>query len=66
MSRRTGKLDPRKRAKQKQAARDRDARLLASGKITAAELNRRNGFLSALDFTKAVFLGPTDRKRPQR
>ena len=66
MPRHTGKFDPRKRAIQKQVARDRDERSLASGKITAAELNRRNGFFSALDYSKVVFLGSADRKRPQR
>jgi len=42
------KLDQAERARQKQESRDRDLARLASGEISAAELNRENGFFSAL------------------
>ena len=42
-------LDPKKRAAEKQAARDQDAADLAAGRVTPEELNKRNGVFSALD-----------------
>lgn len=36
------------RSKQKQLSRERDAMLLQSGQITAAELKRKNSFFGAL------------------
>lgn len=39
--------NPEERAKEKQASRDKDAADLASGKITAEELRKKNTFLSA-------------------
>ena len=55
-------FDPRQRAAAKQAARDADARALASGQRSAAELHRENGLLAlpreglAVDF--AGFIAP--------
>jgi hypothetical protein len=42
-------LDSKKRAAEKQAARDKDQADLDAGLVTPAELNKRNGFFSALD-----------------
>ena len=39
--------------REKQEARDRDERLLASGEVTAEELARRNNLFSNLDFSRA-------------
>ena len=36
-------FDPKERAREKQASRDKDDEDLRSGKITREELNRRNG-----------------------
>jgi hypothetical protein len=41
-------LDPKKRAAEKQAARDADEKFLLAGKVSVAELARRNYFFSAL------------------
>lgn len=49
-------FDPKKRAAEKQASRDEDARQLAAGEVTHAELRKRNGFFSSLDFKKWVMV----------
>ena len=41
------------RREAKRASRERDAERLRNGKISASELNERNGFFSALDRSKA-------------
>ena len=50
-------FDPKKRAEEKQAARDENQRKLDSGEITVEELRRKNGHFSSLailpiDFSK--------------
>lgn len=61
-------FDPQKRAAEKQASRDEDARQLAAGEITPQELRKRNGFFSALDFRKWVMVAiggkPIRRQKP--
>lgn len=54
--------DPKERARQKQAARDKDDEDLRTGKVTREELRKRNGFFSGLDFSKAKIVLP---KRPK-
>lgn len=49
-------FDPKERAREKDAARKKDAEDLKSGKIKPDELQRRNGFLSACDFSKVKIL----------
>jgi hypothetical protein len=46
----SGKFNASERALQKQASRDEDARRLAAGETTRAELRMRNGFFSSIDF----------------
>ncbi len=41
------------RMRDKQDARERDDYCLRSGEVSGAELNRRNGLFSALDFSHA-------------
>jgi hypothetical protein len=41
------------RRREKQEARDRDERLMASGQIDAQEIARRNGLFSGLDSSQA-------------
>lgn len=41
------------RREAKSASRERDAERLRSGKISASELNERNGFFSVLDHSRA-------------
>ena len=48
-----GVLDPMRRQADKAAARRADAEDLRLGRVTPAEMSRRNGFLSALDFRGA-------------
>ena len=50
---RGGLLDPQRRAREKQASRDEDARRLAAGEITAADLARENDFFAGFDPSKA-------------
>ena len=47
-------FDPAKRARAKQQARKRDDRDLASGRVSAVELQRRNGFIPAEAARSAV------------
>lgn len=55
----SGYFDPARRALEKQAARERDDRLLAEGKVSASELRRRNGMFAAFDLSaSSVFLRP--------
>jgi hypothetical protein len=49
------KFDPEKRAEQKQASRDDDARRLASGEVTREQLRRENSVFSGIDFCKLEF-----------
>lgn len=46
-------------AKLKQAARDQDARRLASGLVSPSDLDRKNGFFGSFDFSsvKIVSIG---------
>ena len=46
--------DPAKRAASKQKARERDDRALASGRLSAEELQRRNGFIPSEAARNAV------------
>jgi hypothetical protein len=46
------KLDPKKRAAEKQASRDRDLERLRKGEVTPEELTKENNFFAALDLTK--------------
>lgn len=48
-----GKFDPVQRALEKAAARQADDEALASGQISAAELNKRNFAFAHVDFSKA-------------
>lgn len=48
--------------KLKQESRDRDAELLASGKVKPGDLDRKNGFLSSIDFSKVKIVAVGDRK----
>jgi hypothetical protein len=41
------------RKREKQEARDRDERLMASGQLSPQQVSRRNGFFSALDRSMA-------------
>ncbi|GAB4361798.1 MAG: hypothetical protein Kow00114_16620 [Kiloniellaceae bacterium] len=72
MAYRVSKLDGAERARQKQASRDEDARRLATGEISRAELQRENSFFNSLPFEKAtitkigrrsVQLGPPGTKK---
>lgn len=47
-----GYLDGAKRAAQKQASRDRDAAMLASGQISMEDLRRKNDIFWGVDFSK--------------
>jgi hypothetical protein len=49
---RNGSFNPAVRAREKQQARERDERLIASGQVSRQELARQNGFFSALDRSK--------------
>lgn len=74
MSYKISTFHPEERARQKQASRNEDARRLAAGEITKAELKRENGMLSGMDFSNAsiVAIGgkclekpiPIGRKKP--
>ena len=46
-------LAPGERARQKEAARNLDARRLASGEVSAAQLQSENDFFNGLDFSRA-------------
>jgi hypothetical protein len=50
-------FDPRDRAREKQLAREEDARLLASRSVSADELSHQNGFFSKADLSHAVIVG---------
>lgn len=54
--------DPKKRAAEKQAARDKDDDDLRAGRVSKEELSRRNGFFSSLDFSEAKIVLPRHRK----
>lgn len=47
-------FDPAERAREKQQARERDDQDLASGRVSAAEMQRRNGFIPANAARSAV------------
>jgi hypothetical protein len=53
-----GTFDPKARAAEKQAARDKDEADLKSGKVTREELSKRNGFFSSLDIKNATIVRP--------
>jgi len=46
-------FDPAERIREKQRARDRDDADLASGRASAAEVQRRNSFAAGLDLVNA-------------
>jgi hypothetical protein len=48
----TGYFSADQRQREKQEARERDERLIASGRASARQLSERNGFFSALDPSK--------------
>ena len=45
------RLDPAKRAAEKQASRERDMELIRSGAMTPEQLRQKNDFFAALDIT---------------
>ena len=68
MAYREGVLDPVKRAHDKQASRDRDERLLASGAVSPAAMNKANGFFSSLPVHEfeIVSIGGRLLEKPKR
>ena len=50
--------DPRERAREKEASRERDERALAEGRISRLDLSRINGAIKARG---AVVLGPSKK-----
>jgi len=48
-------FDPEQRIREKQLAREQDERDLAEGKVSAAELQRRNSMFSGFDLSLAKF-----------
>lgn len=48
-------FDPNERIRDKQLARDRDERDLAEGRVSAAELQRRNSLFSGFDLSLGRF-----------
>lgn len=48
-------FDPEERIREKQSARDQDERDLAEGKVSAAELQRRNSLFSGFDLSLGKF-----------
>jgi hypothetical protein len=50
-------FNPRDRAREKQMARDEDARLLAGRVSSAEQINHRNGFFSKADLPRAEIIG---------
>lgn len=48
-------FDPNERIRQKQLARDQDERDLAEGKVSAAQLQKRNSLFSGFDLSHARF-----------
>jgi hypothetical protein len=48
-------FDPEERIREKQLARDQDERDLAEGKVSAAELQRRNSLLSGFELSLGKF-----------
>jgi hypothetical protein len=48
-------FDPEQRIREKQLAREQDERDLAEGKVSAAELQRRNSWFSGFDLSLAKF-----------
>lgn len=59
-------LAPGQRAREKQAARDRDAHRLAAGEISAAELQRKNNFFASIDFSRARISAVGKKRIPAR
>ena len=59
-------LAPGQRAREKQAARDRDAQRLAAGEVSAAKLQRENNFFASIDFSKARISAIGKRRIPVR
>lgn len=57
-----GRLDQRERARQKQAARDEDARRLAAGETTPEALDRENGLAAGLDMANFRIVAVGRRK----
>jgi hypothetical protein len=70
MGRKFGILDPRKRAAEKQASRDRDLERLRTGKVTPEQLTKENSFFDALDIAsfkiEAIGGRPLRRKDPKK
>jgi hypothetical protein len=46
-------FDPAERERAKQAAREQDDADLRNGRVSVDEMQKRNGFFSGLDFSKA-------------
>jgi hypothetical protein len=62
MSYKISTFDPAERARQKQASRDEDARRLAAGEVTKAQLKRENGMLSGMDFSNSSIVAIGGKK----
>jgi hypothetical protein len=56
MSYEVATFDVKKRAAEKQAARDKDARQLAAGEISPEDLRRRNAFFGSLPLSKFTMI----------
>lgn len=54
-------FNPIERQRAKQAAREQDDRDLIAGRISAEELNARNGFFSGINFAKAFIRRRLDK-----
>lgn len=50
--------DPKQRAADKQAAREKDDADLRAGRVSREELSKRNGFFSSLDLVNAKIVLP--------
>jgi hypothetical protein len=56
-----GFFDPGERAREKQASREEDDRLLAAGQISVAELSERNSMFAGLDLAHSSVILPANR-----
>ena len=54
------RYDPSGRAAEKEAARSKDARDLAEGRVSREDLRRRNGILSGIEIIRSDIVCPDD------
>jgi len=70
MAKKVGILDPKKRAAEKQALRDRDLERLRNGEVTPEQLTKENDFFAALDLAnfriEAMGGRPIGRKKSKK